>query len=1621
MIRLQSLRSIRPASFILCGLAFGGSAVQGQAIPSPNLSLYAGTPASTYNGSTIPAVCSTSAGALDALGNGCPATSAHLIQPYGIAIDAYNNVYTADNNPTDTEIRVIYQGGSALAAAIVAANPTKAFTPTVGRIYGFGSAPAQNAVQTLTTPGAFCTGTSGAKALDTMGDGCPAQYGIFTARDVFVDGSGNIFFTSSPGGNNYANGYAGVRVIYVAGTQVANLIQAYNPAVTNVAVGSVYSLSAKGDFTGQVSASAVPYNIPDGIGSIVVDAAGNIYVADTGANVAVTGVAAPTAGNQVKKLSAASPSAGWATYLASATTASAYALNGDGGPVALASISGPTAMMIDPNGNLYVCETNESRVRIVYNGGATPPLYMATGVNNASVTPTTIVTNPKQGYVYTVVGGKAYSSASTATTLTNLQDLLNVDGVVNTNRPQAGQFNPYNPVLLGMDPQGNLIVGGKISYTSPVTNTIIYRVAAGTGTVNIIGGLAASNSTGTISTAPATGVHCGGGTTGPTMSDAYGDGCPSIEVNPLFPFGRFVFDSAGNFYGVENRGANSGVTANGVTGVNYPGGIVRKYTFPQNLGPTPVGSSVTTSIGFGFGASTISPAPVYSTTPTVTFSASGVATAELSDANAGSNDACSVYTFALSGTGAVPRSVEACIFNPTFTPAQVGGRYGSMTLSSGSTVIGSVNLGGIGQGAQLTIDPATVSTIGSGLSPAGVGIDLSGDAYISDALTNKIYKSTAGGTPTAFSTTALNAPSQIAVSGTGTLYVADTGNNRLAQITTSGVVSTLATSAAGVTFSGPSGAAVDTVGDVYVADTGNNRIVLYSAGGGISVVPLTGLNAPKGVAVDAVGNLYVADSGNSQIVQMTPTGTVSVVAVSPSLSTPVSVAVDAAGNLFVADTGNQNVVMIPVGSGNAIAIDDMAGVAGIALDATGDIFVAASGQTGLVALNRSQIKVPFAATNVGSSENRLLTLTSAGNLTLATGFPLSAGTDTVDFSVAPATTNGCSANTTLAPGVNCVLAAVFQPQSSGAFQDTVTFPASNSSTAVSAVLTGTGVMEIASTTTLTYMTSNGGLPLRGTPLTLMATIATTTNAGAPAGSVIFMIDNTAQPPVTVTGSLATLSITLPAGTHAVTATYSGDTHYASSIGTTSINVVQPAPTSLTLATSVPYVQNGTQFTFTATVSSTSSFGAFSGNVNISVDGGTPTAVPVVNSVAQLPLTLALGTHTIKASFAGNSYYLPSSSTLTVQSYPSGNSTIKLAIVSPVGTITYGQAVTVSTTTTTSNSTATPTGTIVFAIDGVTQSSTAYAAASTATVSLPGGVHTLTATYSGDSNYEPATASLTVTVLKATPNLNFQVLPNASPNSTPTASQNNLELLVTVGSSSTVPTGTVAITNGATAIVTLKLFAGAASGTTSTNVFANYVFTATYSGDSNFLPATMTVSPTPTFALTSTTSAVSAVQAGVGLLPVDLNSFFNDGLPVKFSCSGMPAYSVCRGPTAATTLTSNGVNPVQLQFFTNVSPSALSMNTSEPLRSRKSQWISAGAALCLCLSLPLWRRRNRGFGALLSVLILAGVTALGGCASDTKSTATYPTPAGVYAVALSATDGTTTQTLNISFTVIAATP
>ncbi len=149
-------------------------------------------------------------------------------------------------------------------------------------------------------------------------------------------------------------------------------------------------------------------------------------------------------------------------------------------------------------------------------------------------------------------------------------------------------------------------------------------------------------------------------------------------------------------------------------------------------------------------------------------------------------------------------------------------------------------------------------------------------------------------------------------------------------------------------------------------------------------------------------------------------------------------------------------------------------------------------------------------------------------------------------------------------------------------------------------------------------------------------------------------------------------------------------------------------------------------------------------------GAAPQAVftPNVSSSASLVLSqLAIGTHVLVAQYSGDSVYAPSTSpqvTVTI-----GNAATTTTITSSANPAYQNQRVTYSVAVT--SATSTPTGTVTFTLGSTTlgtvtlnSGSPAAFLSSTSTV----GSETITATYSGDGNNLPSTATLTEVVIPA---------------------------------------------------------------------------------------------------------------------------------------------------------------------------------------------------------------------------------------------------------------------------------
>lgn len=136
-----------------------------------------------------------------------------------------------------------------------------------------------------------------------------------------------------------------------------------------------------------------------------------------------------------------------------------------------------------------------------------------------------------------------------------------------------------------------------------------------------------------------------------------------------------------------------------------------------------------------------------------------------------------------------------------------------------------------------------------------------------------------------------SSPTGIAVGLTGTLYVADTGNHTIRMITPAGVVTTLAGKAgiagavdatgADARFQGPLGLALDADDNLYVADSGNSTLrmitpakvvttiagVAGSHGVVLGSLAVGRLNAPSGLVIGLDGSLYA--SAENSIIKVT--------------------------------------------------------------------------------------------------------------------------------------------------------------------------------------------------------------------------------------------------------------------------------------------------------------------------------------------------------------------------------------------------------------------------------------------------------------------------------------------------------------------------------------------------------------------------------------------------------------------------------------------------------------------------------------------------------------------------------------------------------------------------------
>jgi sugar lactone lactonase YvrE len=736
----------------------------------------------------------------------------------------------------------------------------------------------------------------------------------------------------------------------------------------------------------------------------------------------------------------------------------------------------------------------------------------------------------------------------------------------------------------------------------------------------------------------------------------------------------------------------------------------------------------------------------------------------------------------------------------------------------------------------------------------------------------------------------LDEPAGVAFDSSGNLYIGDIDNNRIRKVNTSGVISTFAgTGTAGYSGDGnpatsaelyyPWRVAVDAAGDLYIADDYNNVIrKVDSATGIIRTVAGNGFGAgtgsgsyggdggpatsaemwnPQGISIDASGNLYIADTltdtirevtataapldfPNTQDGSVSPAQIVSVANIGNAALTFSSIAATAnfqvnsaattcstSSTLAAGDTCLIGVDFAPTTTGTltgALTITDNSG------NVSGTKQTVQLSGTGLAGTKTSTTTSVTSSQNPSTfGESVTFTATVSPN-----GPPTPTGT--VGFTSSGTTIIGCSA-VTLSASRTAQCATTGLPV--GTDLIVATYSGDSNYTGSSSSPLAQVVNKAA---TATALTSSQNPSTSGQAVTFTATIS---GGVSPSGTVSFT-SNSAT--ISACGSIALSSseaqcttTTLPVGSDAIVATYSGDSSNAGSSGslTQVVNSAAGTPTTTTIVSSLNPSIVGQSVTFTATVSPSgpptpTGTVAFASS-GAAISGCTAVTLTASRTAQCATAGLPAGTDSIVATYVGDSNYVGSSSSPLAQIVSMETTTT--ALTSNPNPSTSGQSVTLAATV---SGGASPSGTVGFianasTISGCGSVTLSSGVAQCITSTLPVGSDAVVATYSGDSNNAGSSGSLTQMVSSTLMATTTALVSSRNPST----SGNAVTFTATVSPAGPPsPSGTVGFTaNGVTitgcATVALSTSSHTAGCTSSTLAVGTDSIVATYSGDSNY--------------------------------------------------------------------------------------------------------------------------------------------------------------------------------------------
>jgi sugar lactone lactonase YvrE len=788
-------------------------------------------------------------------------------------------------------------------------------------------------------------------------------------------------------------------------------------------------------------------------------------------------------------------------------------------------------------------------------------------------------------------------------------------------------------------------------------------------------------------------------------------------------------------------------------------------------------------------------------------------------------------------------------------------------------------------------------------------------------------------------------------------------------------------------------------GSVVITDSTGASTVTYLKGVGVgtsvtvdpgtaALVGNTGLQTPEGLALDGAGNVFVADSAANAVYEY-PVGGGAAVSIGSNLSVPTGVAADGAGNVFIVNQGTAAKDGSGVGKGTVVEVPNIGGTLTTASQSTvftglqlpTDIVIDATGNFYISNTAANEVLQYPSVSRYGTNSTSVNSIVSLGStLNGPTGLALDSGdrlyiADTgndqvVRLDEGNVTVVGEGLSKPTGVTVDASGSVIIADQGTGRLIRVPNEPLG---------LASDDQVELDSP--LQYPTSlrlDGSGNLYGTDSV---------------EKEIYELQRTS-------GEINFLSYNLNTSSGSETVVLSNAGNLPLALGSPLYAPV-PASTGFVVGKS-PYAKEPAA-PDAGTVCATGSFPAGQNCVLSAVFS------PTVAGPVTYPLVLAApasNTATPTVELVGTGVNLDAA-------------TATIAVTSPTGAITYGEQITVLFTITPTGSTPTPMGLVQFQFDGGNFQESTLGMDGTVSYTFPSqnaGQHTIQAHYEGDANYPSLeTAVLPITIIKASA---IDILTISGDSSDPLSAAPVDNVGFSVSLQPSVPglfTGTVTYyANGSqigetvnvnTPTSTDPLYSAYMS--LKTLPLGFYSVTAVYSGNANYFGATsapieLTIS-NPTFTVSATPSAVTAMKETPGIVNLTVKSYSNFQAGIDFACSGLPANAYCVFRPGLVTLQDL---PYQTTTIVPSVPAVLKIVVDEsPVVVAGSQPSSIGwIGAVLAAGLLLYSRRKRSIRGLIGtgllvLLSFGGIAALNGCGGNTTN---YVTPPGKYLITVTAT-------------------